>query len=65
MEDLARGYSSVAEVFDGAVGGVEAAAGGNAVGWVIHTGQPAGVVIHSAATQLKTDNARKSIKSRS
>lgn len=51
MVDLVWGYSGVAEVVQAAVGGVHAAAGGNAIGWVIHTGQPAGVVIHSTATQ--------------
>lgn len=52
MVDLARGHSCIAKVFLGAVGGVQAAAGGNAVGGVIHAAEPTGVVIHAAATQL-------------
>lgn len=52
MVDLARGHGCVAKVLFGAVGGVQAAAGGNAVGWVIHTAEPAGVVVHPTATQL-------------
>lgn len=50
--DLAGGQSCVAEFIRVAVGGVEAAAGRNAVGGVIHTAKPTGVVIHTTATQL-------------
>lgn len=52
MVDLARGHACIAKVHLVAVGGVEAAAGGNAVGGVVHTARPAGVVIHPTATQL-------------
>jgi len=51
--DLARGESCVTEVVRVAVGGVEAAAGRNAVGRVIHTAEPTGVVVHAAAAQLE------------
>lgn len=50
--DLARGHSCIAKVLLVAVRGVQAAAGWNSVGWVIHTAQPTGVVVHSTATQL-------------
>lgn len=52
MVDLARGHSCIAKVFLVAVRGVQAAAGGNSVGWIIHAAQPTGVVVHSTATQL-------------
>lgn len=50
--DLARGCGGIAEVFWVAVRGVQAAAGRNAIGWVIHTAKPTGVVIHATTTQL-------------
>lgn len=62
MVDFAWSYSCIAEVFWVAVRGVEAAAGRNAVGWVIHTGKPTGVVIHSTTTQLEMH--RESIKNK-
>lgn len=52
MVDLARGHGCIAKVLLVAVRGVQAAAGGNAIGWVIHTAKPTGVVIHPTATQL-------------
>lgn len=52
MVNLVRGHGCVAKVLFGAVRGVQAAAGGNAVGWVIHTAKPTGVVVHPTATQL-------------
>lgn len=55
--DLARGHSCIAKVFLVAVRGVQAAAGGNSVGWVIHTAQPSGVVVHSAAPQLDLEES--------
>lgn len=50
--DLARGYSCIAEILWVTIGGVEAAGGRDTIGGVIHTAKPAGVVIHSTATQL-------------
>lgn len=50
--DLARGHGGIAQVPWVAVRGVQAAAGGNAVGWVIHAAKPTGVVIHATAAQL-------------
>lgn len=55
--DLARGYGRIAQVFRVAVGRVEAAAGRDAVGWVIHTAEPTGVVIHATAAQLEKQRA--------
>lgn len=52
MVDLARGHGCIAKVFLVAVRGVQAAAGGNSIGRVIHTAQPTGVVVHATAAQL-------------
>lgn len=54
MVDFVRSDGGVAEVFWVAVGGVEATAGGDTVGGIIHTGKPTGVVVHATATQLQT-----------
>lgn len=61
MVDLARGEGGVAEDVWVAVGGVEAAAGRDAVGRVIHTAEPTGVVIHATAAQLEIDIRRRRI----
>lgn len=50
--NLAGGHGGVAEVFGVAVGRVDAAGGGNAVGRVIDAAGPAGVVVDAAAAQL-------------
>lgn len=50
--NLAGGHGGVAEVFRVAVGQVEAAGGGNAIGRVIDAAGPAGVVVDAAAAQL-------------
>lgn len=50
--DLAGGHGGVAEVFRVAVGQVEAAGGGDAIGRVVDAAGPAGVVVHAAAAQL-------------
>lgn len=52
MVNLAGGHGGVAEVFRVAVGQVEAAGGGNAIGRVIDAAGPAGVVVYAAAAQL-------------
>lgn len=52
MVNLAGGHGGVAEVFRVAVGRVEAAGGGNAIGRVIGAVEPAGVVVDTAAAQL-------------
>lgn len=50
--NLAGGHGGVAEVFGVAVGQVEAAGGGDAIGRVIDAAGPAGVVVDAAAAQL-------------
>lgn len=50
--NLAGGQGGVAEVVGVAVGRVDAAGGGNAVGRVVDAAGPAGVVVDAAAAQL-------------
>lgn len=50
--NLAGGHGGVAEIFGVAVGRVDAAGGGNAIGRVIDAAGPAGVVVDAAAAQL-------------
>lgn len=50
--NLAGGHGGVAQVLGVAVGRVDAAGGGNAVGWVVDAAGPAGVVVDAAAAQL-------------
>ena len=55
LVDFGVVYGGVAEVLWVAVRGVGAAAQGKAVSRVVHTAQPAGVVVHPTATQLERD----------
>lgn len=50
--DLAGGHGGVAQVLGVAVGQVEAAGGGDAIGRVVDAAGPAGVVVDAAAAQL-------------
>ena len=52
LVDLGGAHSGITAVLEAAVGGIGATAGWEAIGRVVHTGQPAGVVIHPTTLQL-------------